>query len=414
MRALCLLLLVGFAVPAGAASLRAGEIVWAPQGGPLLRVDPATGVSSPLYEGSFIPRAGVVVDAGGSILFVAQSDEAGEPPFALVRLQPRSGALEVVSAGGLLDGGVFDVALTPDGMLFVGHSGLGVVRIDPLSGIQDLLSPFPAFGIGAGRDGALWVGDFGRTLVRLDPASGAELARYDVVECASDAFFRLLAVDDDSVLVNCSVAAGGGSGESAVLRVDAATGAVAVVSQGGLLLDPYGIAREADGSLLVADSGLILRIDPDTGAQQILADGPVGAGGVAVRHAACDDGFDNDGDGASDAADRHCRSLVDDTEERPTGAGLLAFVASAVEEGSLIGSGRPRAAPKRLRAFRNLLRAAVGFSDAGFDSLGCRALLSAQQRTDGRPSPKESVAGPAAPELAARIDELRAELACRP
>ena len=70
-----------------------------------------------------------------------------------------------------------------------------------------LQSVIGLLGVGAGRDGALWVGDFGRTLVRLDPASGDELARYDVSECASDAFFRLLAVDGDSVLVNCSVAA---------------------------------------------------------------------------------------------------------------------------------------------------------------------------------------------------------------
>ena len=98
MRLLFLLLWAACAAPAGAASLRAGEIVWAPQGGPLLRVEPGSGASSPLYDGPFRPRAGVVVDAAGSILFVAQNDEV-IPPDAERQFAQRMGAdtIEVTS-----------------------------------------------------------------------------------------------------------------------------------------------------------------------------------------------------------------------------------------------------------------------------------------------------------------------------
>jgi hypothetical protein len=59
-----------------------------------------------------------------------------------------------------------------------------------------------------------------------------------------------------------------------VIRVDRATGAQTAVSLGGSLVDPSGIALEADGDILVADpeafadfSGGVIRVDPATGAQ---------------------------------------------------------------------------------------------------------------------------------------------------
>jgi streptogramin lyase len=54
-----------------------------------------------------------------------------------------------------------------------------------------------------------------------------------------------------------------------VSAIDSGTGARSVITTGGLLAVPTGIAIEADGSLVVSDAGAaaVVRIDPDTGGQ---------------------------------------------------------------------------------------------------------------------------------------------------
>ncbi len=66
-----------------------------------------------------------------------------------------------------------------------------------------------------------------------------------------------------------------------VIRVDPATGAQSLVSQGGELVDPAGIAVAPDGTLFVvenvgvgpAQDPAVIRIDPGTGAQSVLTRG---------------------------------------------------------------------------------------------------------------------------------------------
>jgi streptogramin lyase len=388
-----------------------GDIVWAPQGGPVLRVAPEGGVPATLYEGAFVPRAGVVLDPSGDVLLVAQSDAPGLPAFSIVRVDPRSGAAEVVAGDGLLDGGTFDLAVGSSGEIFAGNIGSGLVRIDPVSGAQELISPFPAFGVGFSRAGALWVGDFGHTLVRLDPETGDELDRFTVLECGPDALFRLLAVEDDAVYVNCSASAIGGTGEAAILQVDTATGSASTVSSGGLLEDPYGIAVEASGDLLVADVGRVLRVDA-SGAQSVVAEAAVGAGGLAVRRAACRDGFDNDGDGLVDEADPECSGPDDDSEAPVDFDSLLGFIADAVESGGLVGLGPGHSAGGRLRAFRNMVQAAATLFEIGLPRVACKPLAAASARVDGRSRPPDFVTGAAAGEVATRVDALLESLAC--
>ena len=50
-----------------------------------------------------------------------------------------------------------------------------------------------------------------------------------------------------------------------VLRVDATTGVQAVVSSGGSLSTPTGVAVEMDGNYVVADTSSIIRVDSGTG-----------------------------------------------------------------------------------------------------------------------------------------------------
>jgi streptogramin lyase len=63
--------------------------------------------------------------------------------------------------------------------------------------------------------------------------------------------------------------------QAAVLRIDSATGEKTVVSSGGCLIRPFGLAMDAWGNLFVSDTGSssIVRIDPATGRQTVIASG---------------------------------------------------------------------------------------------------------------------------------------------
>ncbi len=77
---------------------------------------------------------------------------------------------------------------------------------------------------------------------------------------------------------------GGAASDGKIVQIDPRTGAQRVVSSGGLLSDPSGVAVDKDGSLVVADNnggqsqcidgcGRLIRINPSTGAQSVISDG---------------------------------------------------------------------------------------------------------------------------------------------
>ena len=101
----------------------------------------------------------------------------------------------------------------------------------------------------------------------------------------------------------------------AVLRIDPATGAQSILSQGNLLQGHTGLALEADGHILVADTGWqgggleVIRIDPVTGTQSIVTSGgllSVCSGVVSVVPLGSQD---TDGDGVPDTDD-NCPILL--------------------------------------------------------------------------------------------------------
>jgi len=91
---------------------------------------------------------------------------------------------------------------------------------------------------------------------------------------------------------------------------------------------------------------------------------------------------------------------------------ILQFFDESVDAGTLVGDGPGHSAEGRLKALRNMLRAAADLINAGDTAGACQQLRDAYRRTDGNPRPPEFVTGPAALELAARILELRAALGC--
>ena len=102
----------------------------------------------------------------------------------------------------------------------------------------------------------------------------------------------------NDVYVTDVATADGNFGVGRVIHVDARTGEQSVVSEGDLLVGPVGIAVEADGQLVVSDpytmnpessdlfDGAVLRINPATGEQTLLARGEggfVNPRGIAIK-----------------------------------------------------------------------------------------------------------------------------------
>jgi hypothetical protein len=91
---------------------------------------------------------------------------------------------------------------------------------------------------------------------------------------------------------------------------------------------------------------------------------------------------------------------------------ILEFFDTAVEEGSLVGSGPAASAAGRLGALRNMLEAAETLIAAGATADACVQLQDALDRTDGERLPPDFVAGEASSQLASLIRALMETLGC--
>jgi sugar lactone lactonase YvrE len=209
----------------------------------------------------------------------------------ILRVDPASGAQTVFAQGGdfVLPTGI---AIAPTGEVYVADidaagGGGAIFRIDPATGARTLVSSNASPGTRPFEDpssiafdatGKLIVGDPGAqggsgAVFRVDPATGAR-----EVLSSGDRF-----VDPTGVVVlngTVYVADGGGprANPGRVLRV-AGENTQFVVTAGGSLLEPFGLAAAPDGTLIVADTGAlndlgrVVGVNPATGAQTLLAQG---------------------------------------------------------------------------------------------------------------------------------------------
>ena len=239
-------------------------------------------------------------------------------------VDPISGDLTVISSGGLLIEPCH-VTLDSSGNILVADMYRGVIRIDPISGTQTLISSLDgAFGIAFGNNGKIYVSTFVGTppnssaaILKIDPSSGIAtvvssddnflipreieidsngdilVADQGIGYLVDGAIINVNSVTGDQTILssggmiatirglaienNDQILVGENSSPPIIIRIDPTTGSQAAVSTGGLFISPIGIALEENGSILVADNGTgapgdggIIRIDADTGAQSLL------------------------------------------------------------------------------------------------------------------------------------------------
>jgi sugar lactone lactonase YvrE len=220
----------------------------------------------------------------------------------VVRVDPATGAQTLLSSGGSLVRPI-GAAVEADGKLLIadiqafsgaalGGQG-GVIRVDPATGAQTAAASGGAFihpmDVAVEADGSLLVADIqavggAGAIIRVAPATGAQS-----VVCSGGRPTALAVEADGKILFTAEADFDGGAG---VIRVDPSSGATTQLSSRGSFRGPVGVAVEADGRILVADDqafsdpgGGVIRVDPVSGAQTTVSSGGnfVRPHGIAVE-----------------------------------------------------------------------------------------------------------------------------------
>ena len=280
-------------------ALERGDILYvdsgnAVDGGGLFRMNPRTGERSVVSMGGLLRMPfGVTVDARTGLVVVSDSGR-------LVAVDPMTGKQAVVAdnSTGML-GMPFGMDFDLRGNLAVANAQ-AVVRMDAR---QESLQVVAAGGsmqcpvaVAAGRNNDLFVANMGSPseILRVDARTGEQtvIARGGLLNRP-----QAIAVSGADIYVTDVASSDGNLGLGRVIHINATTGEQSVVSEGELLVGPMGIAVEADGQLIVCDpytinpespdlfDGAVMRIDPATGEQTMLArgvDGFVNPCGVAI------------------------------------------------------------------------------------------------------------------------------------
>ena len=235
-----------FSRPTALAIEATGKIVTANRVLPgVVRVDPQTGTQTIVASGSpIIDPFGLALEADGSIVIsdmgcVFHGCAPGEPrvPAAVRRINPVSGAVTTVSAGGYLDS-PFALTVEANG---------GILVTDATSGVSPL----------TGQGG----------IIRINPVTGAQTivsqGRLDY-GCPFG-----IAVDASGMILNTVLTFGGyGCAPAAIFRANPTVDQNTPFSPHSMgWSGPFGLAVDTDGSVVVAEEAYqaIFRVNPNTG-----------------------------------------------------------------------------------------------------------------------------------------------------
>lgn len=185
----------------------------------------------------------------------------------------RPGLLCSVAACGLLAAADAPaLELEPGDLVAVDARAHSVLRIDPSSGARQEIATVPG-GLVAAVDpqGQLLVASDYARVVRVDPGTGASTVVSQGGLLAPQPFAIALDAEGGIVVTRGTIV-------GSLVHIDSATGEQTLLSEGGHLQCPTGLSLLPDGNLLVVDGGrggagpgTILRVDAQTGAQQVVA-----------------------------------------------------------------------------------------------------------------------------------------------
>src|SRR5262245_17015868 len=257
------------------------------QGGFILGADPASGESWVISSGQYLLLP----------LYLAQTDSGlivGDHGL-LLQIDPFTGDQTVLAELG----DAWGIAVDRRGDIVVATSR-GIVRMDHSTGEMHGVATggyfrFP-LAVAIARNGDLVVLDVGfpNRVIRINPNSGKQTLLCEGGNLRSS---QAIAVSGDDIYVTSVATSDGNFGIGCVVHVDLRTGTQTVVSEGNYLVGPVGIAIDNDGQIIVCDpytinpqsfdlyDGGIIRIDPATGLQTLIARGHgsvVNPRGVAV------------------------------------------------------------------------------------------------------------------------------------
>ena len=282
--------------------LNPGDILYADSGNALdggfvIKLDANSGQETVLSSGGFLqlPFA-PLIDSTGQIVV----SDSGR----LIRINPKTGIQTVIANNnrGLL-GYPQGIALSQSGAILVANLQ-AIIQVNPVNGQVRTVSAGGSFvfplDVAVASNGELLVLNiaFPSQIVRVNPQTGAQ---YVVSQGGYLKNPQAITVGGNDIYITDVATADGNFGVGRILRVDGLTGNQTVVSTGGYLVGPVGIAMDAKGQLIIGDpytvnplsldlvnggyDGAIVRIDPATGEQTLLARGQGGylnPRGVAV------------------------------------------------------------------------------------------------------------------------------------
>jgi sugar lactone lactonase YvrE len=282
------LLLLLFSSPVLAVVINPGDILVVDANsfngnGGIFKVDPATGAQTLIATGGFLQEpVAIAIEADGRILV---TDRTG----LVIRVNPATGEQSVVSQHGLFVD-PFGLALEANGSILVADAGYGgsgaVIRVDPATGQQTLLTSGGflenPYGIAVEANGNIVVADNSSHvppftgqggIIRVNPLLGTQTP----VSIGAQPFgcpFGIHVEAGGTLLTTVFTYPPYGCAPSAIFRANPVTGEQTVVSPNSIGWNqPFGMATEPDGSILVADEGhrAIYRVNPVTGAPTLIS-----------------------------------------------------------------------------------------------------------------------------------------------
>lgn len=251
---------IGLLSPAVARSLNTGDIVVADErGSGLIFVDRLTGAQHTLA--SSLPAgqgfADVTTNASGEVFAIAAA--AGE----IYKIDTINGGHTLIASGGNLQF-PFTIDWAPDGKLYVTEPSVlgGLIQVDSNTGAQNLIVSglVQGFAVDAANVGYIALADASAApafhLYRVNLSTGETVK---VSNTGIRAPSSILVEPTGNLIV---VDVGGGGVPFGVFRVNPSTGVFTTLAAGPPLMNPWGAALEADGTVIIVDHQKLQSCNP--------------------------------------------------------------------------------------------------------------------------------------------------------